>query len=122
MLKAAYTRGAREAFAKFGLNKQPALPKGEFKLPKSEGLPPLPPPENYKPPGPVDSLGENAAKNAADVGMAMSTARHEGPGAVRGEPADAGRRQESIIERAFQANEDLAATSSMPRPAGGAYP
>ena len=85
MLKAAYTRGAREAFAKFA--KQPALPKGEFKLPKSEGLPPMPPPEDYKPPE-MYSLGVDAAKNAADVGMSMSSTSGGSPGAVRGEPAD----------------------------------
>ena len=109
MLKAAYTRGAREAFAKFGLAppKQPSLPPGI----KMDGLP--------APAKPPLAAPKPAAKTAANVGMAMSTARHEGPGAVRGEPADGGQRSRSIIDRAFQRNEDDFATSSMPMPASG---
>ena len=209
MLRAAYTRGAREAFAKFA--EQPVPSKKVFKVTDTDtGLPKMPPPEDRKNLAelnslgvekPHDSLGIDAAKNAAatpaaskwledtmatakrrgysifavvedpkhpdgggsitsikpghsgdairnarkahvkwekangfdpkhdwravtaaDVGMAMSTARHEGPGAVRGEPADEGRRQKSVIDRAFQQNEDIGETSSMPRPAGGVYP
>lgn len=41
-------------------------------------------------------------------------------GAVRGGPPDTGRRQRSVIDRAFQANTDIGATSSMPEP--GATP
>lgn len=111
MLKAAYTRGAREAFAKFGLAlpSQPSLKSINIKM---DGLPA---PGGLRKP----SLGEQAAKTAANVGMAMSTSRHEGPGAVRGEPADEGRRVKSVIDRAFQRNEDDFATSSMSSPAGG---
>lgn len=62
------------------------------------------------------SLGMRAAKVAANVGMMSSSGRADGPGAVRGEPADEGRRQRSVIDRTFQANEDNFATSSMPLP------
>lgn len=119
MLRAAYTRGAREAFAKFAA--QPSLKSVGI---KTDGLPapakpPSATPKAEAPASPSPSLGEQAAKTAANVGMAMSTARHDGPGAVRGEPADEGRRTRSVIERAFQRNEDDFATSSMSRPAGG---
>jgi hypothetical protein len=114
VLKAAYTRGAREAFAKFA--KQPALPKSIKvpELPVAEDLLKMP----AATPVPVlgDSEGVNVDKRAADVGMAMSSARCEGPGAVRGEPADGGQRAKSVIDRAFQRNEDDFATSSMPNP------
>ena len=130
MLKAAYTRGAREAFAKFGFafpqtldassskgrNAFEPVPSPKPPVPKTPSLKAPKVPEMKKTPGmPI-------IKGAADVGMAMSTARHGGPGAVRGEPADTGRRQKSVIDRAFRQNEDIGETSSMPRPAGGVYP
>ena len=62
------------------------------------------------------------AKAAANVGLGFSSARHEGPGAVRGEPADVGRRQRSVIDRTFQANDDVFATSSMPAPGASVSP
>lgn len=122
MLEAAYTRGAREAFAKFGLYKQPALSKKEFKLPKAKDLPPMPPPVDYKTRAEHDGVGVDAAKNAAAVGMAASSGGSGSAGAVPGEPADGGHRAKSTIDRAFQQNEDIGETSAMPRPAGGAYP
>jgi hypothetical protein len=128
VLKAAYTRGAREAFAKFGF----AVPKspgtsggiGAFKpLPAPKPVVAKPPSITApKVPGVPAAVKTPIIKGAADVGMAMSTARHEGPGAVRGEPADEGRRQKSVIDRAFQQNEDIGETSSMPRPSGGVFP
>jgi hypothetical protein len=131
VLKTAYTRGAREAFAKFA--DQPAPSKKVFKTTNTDtGLPKMPPPEDHKnlaernsmgETKPHDSLGVDAAKFAFNVGMAMSTARHEGPGAIRGEPSDNDeRRRENTIERAFQTNDAIGETSSMPRPAGGVYP
>ena len=128
MLKAAYTRGAREAFAKFGfafpdtLDALASKGKNSFKslkapTPKKPKVPSI---KSFKVPSAPKTTPN--VKAAANVGMAMSTARHEGPGAVRGEPADEGQRVRSIIDRAFQRNDDDFATSSMPRPAGGVYP
>ena len=130
MLKAAYTRGAREAFAKFGFAFPETLSAPTLKGQTAAKTLPAPKPAEPKAPSikvPKVSLMADTPeipiiKGAADVGMAMSTARHEGPGAVRGEPADEGRRQKSVIDRAFQQNEDIGETSSMPRPAGGVYP
>lgn len=55
------------------------------------------------------------AKTAFAVGLGASHSA-EAIGAERGEPADAGRRQQSVVDRAFQRNEDDFATSSMPEP------
>lgn len=54
-------------------------------------------------------------KTAFAVGLGASHSA-ESEGAMRGEPADAGRRQRSVVDRAFQRNEDDFATSSMPEP------
>lgn len=62
-----------------------------------------------------ESLGVSAAKLAFAVGMGASNSS-DGAGAAPGEPADTGRRQRSVIDRAFQRNEDDFATSSMPEP------
>jgi hypothetical protein len=130
VLKAAYTRGARKAFAKFGF----AFPQtlGASASTGTGAFEPTPAPKPVVPKTPSLSAPKVPAlfktpkmptiKGAADVGMAMSTAHHEGPGAVRGEPADGGQRTKSIIDRAFQQNESIGETSSMPRPAGGVYP
>ena len=130
MLKAAYTRGAREAFAKFGFAFPETLSASTLKGQTAAKTLPAPKPAEPKEPSikvPKVSLMADTPKlpiikGAADVGMAMSTTRHEGPGAVRGEPADGGQRAKSTIDRAFRQNEDIGETSSMPRPAGGVYP
>lgn len=82
--------------------KQPHLGSVGIKvpaIPKAKELPNLP----------------GQTKSAFNVGMGASTPT-SGTGAVRGEPADTGRRQRSVIDRTFQANEDNFATSSMPLP------
>jgi len=130
VLKAAYTRGAREAFAKFGFAFPETLSASTLKGQTAAKTLPAPKPAEPKEPSikvPKVSLMADTPKlpiikGAADVGMAMSTTRHEGPGAVRGEPADGGQRAKSTIDRAFRQNEDIGETSSMPRPAGGVYP
>lgn len=65
--------------------------------------------------------GIGPSKTAFNVGMGASQAS-SGAGASRGDPADTGRRQRSVIERAFQRNEDDHATSSMPAPGGAVSP
>ena len=116
MLRAAYETGWQAALTKFGASKGPPIQPVD--APGGQGPVPLP-----KVTKPVSSLkkkeigiGDRAAKFAANVGMGFSSARHEGPGSVRGEPADEGRRQRSVIDRTFQANDDNFATSSMPAP------
>ena len=116
MLKGAFQQGVQDALEKFGL----ALPPHSTKpltsghgLPAPAQLPATP----LRAPSPVSPLAEQAAKHAANVGMGASTAESgNGAGAVRGEPADAGRRQRSVIDRTFQSNDDFFSTSSMPAP------
>ena len=114
--------GARAALAAFGLPSQPAPPK----IPKSPGLPGPATPSSpisagsmprisTSPASPSTNLGVDAAKLAFNVGMGASTS-HDGTGGPRGEPADEGRRQRSVIDRALQRNDDDYATSSMPMP------
>lgn len=114
--------GARAALAALGLNiPQPSLGSVGIKMPGGAGLPgPAKPPAPPKitstvPQSPTGSIGVNAAKVAFNVGMGASTS-HDGAGAQAGEPAEEGRRQRSVIDRTFQANEDNFATSSMPLP------
>lgn len=99
-LRQAAVQGGRAALAAFGLPDQPSLASAGIKLPKAQGLPSIPPP-----------------KTAFAVGMGASTSSN-GAGASPGEPTDTTRRQRSVIDRAFQRNEDDFATSSMPAPGG----
>ena len=118
MLRTAFVYGAQDAFAKLGLA-QPPLPKSINvpKMPAATGLPKTPSIASLeKPTDTVPSLGQQAAKVAANVGLHSATPCNSGVGAVRGEPADEGRRVKSIIDRAFQRNEDDFATSSMSLP------
>lgn len=86
-------------------------------MPAATGLPKTPSIASLeKPTDTVPSLGQQAAKVAANVGLHSATPCNSGVGAVRGEPADEGRRVKSIIDRAFQRNEDDFATSSMSLP------
>jgi hypothetical protein len=62
-----------------------------------------------------------AAKLAFNVGMGASQ-ETDGAGSQRGEPADAGRRQRSVVDRTFQQNDDFFATSSMPMPGAKVSP
>lgn len=108
--------GGRAALIKFGLA-QPSLSSVGISAPTK--APGLPSPGNAPArlgDGPPAALSPPPAKAAADVGMGFSSGRAEGPGAVPGEPADEGRRQRSVVDRTFQANEDNFATSSMPLP------
>lgn len=61
-------------------------------------------------------------KVAGNVGLGFSSNIRSGPGAVRGEPADVGRRQRSVIDQAFDHNDTFFATSSMPAPGGSVSP
>lgn len=125
MLRQRYQEGAAFARAKLGLA-QPSLGAVGIKSPtKAPGLPgPASVPAIGKPSLKLDGgesggggtgLGLGAAKTGANVGLGASTST-DGAGGTRGEPDDMGRRQRSVIDRAFQANEDSAATSSMPLP------
>ena len=119
MLRRAAYEGGRAALAAFGLS-QPSLGSVGIKVPSAPGLPSSKAPSVPKAPsvsstGGGESLGMSAAKTAFAVGMGASTSC-SGAGAARGEPADTARRQRSVIERAFQQNENDGATSSMPLP------
>ncbi len=121
LLRRMTKEGERAALAAFGVPSQPSL--GSVGIPNPVKAPGLPgaakPPSIPKTPGAsvptAGSLGVSAAKVAFNVGMGASTS-HDGAGGPAGEPADTGRRQRSVIDRTFQANEDNFATSSMPLP------
>ncbi len=114
-MRAAFNRGVQSAFEKFGL----ALPQSTLKaLTPGHGIP-TPPDLSASPlrsPSPLSQL-----KSAANVGMGASN-NVEAIGSVRGEPADAGRRQRSVIDQAFSHNDTFNATSSMPAPGGNVSP
>lgn len=126
MLRHALQQGWRDALVKHGLAqpslgsvgikapvKAPGLPTpGKVSMPKPNASSSMPMPTSTSP---APSLGLQAAKVAANVGLMASTSS-DGAGATRGTPADEGRRQRSVIDRTFQANEDNFATSSMPLP------
>lgn len=97
MLRRAAYAGGRDALAAFGLSKldQPSVTSVGIPLPNAPGLPPIKGPSTKSP------FKAFSAPKAATY---------------RGEPADAGRRQESAIDRAFQAFDDRGATSDMPEP------
>jgi len=114
-------KGERAALAAFGMPAQPGLgsvgikgPTSLTKLPPPAKMPLPDVPPTAKPP-PESMMGENAAKFAFNVGMGASTSS-DGAGAVTGEPIDTARRRRSVIDRAFQRNEDDYASSSMPLP------
>jgi hypothetical protein len=118
LLRRMTKEGERAAFAAFGLPSQPALGSVSIKTPvKAPGLPgPAKLPQSpTMPTAGSGGIGLDAAKTAFAVGMGASNST-SGSGAVAGEPADIGRRQRSVIDRTFQANEDNFATSSMPMP------
>lgn len=118
--------GERAALAAFGVPAQPGLgsvgikaPTSAPGLPSAPSAPSIPKPSIAKPSAGAGagagSVGGAAAKFAFNVGMGASSSS-DGTGAVAGEPADTGRRPRSVIDRAFQRNEDDYATSSMPAP------
>ena len=132
LLRQKSAEGGRAALAAFGVVKtadgafkQPGVKSVGMGLAKSTDLPALPPPSVPTPAGigKVDRTFNFASKGAPkgapkvafNVGMGASTSS-DGAGAVVGEPTDTGRRQRSVIDRTFQANEDNFATSSMPLP------
>lgn len=116
-LRLAASLGGRAALAAFGLPDQPSLSSAGIGLPKTPGIPKAGPvTSRMSPPG-----QETPAKTAFNVGMGASNASN-GTGASQGDPADVGRRQRSVIDRAFQRNEDDHATSSMPAPGGTVSP
>jgi len=126
-----YKQGARAALAFAG---QPSLGSVGIKAPTSAPNLPKPPatsaPKMPKAPAQaptgipavnVPSVGINAAKVAFNVGMGASQ-EVDGAGSTRGEPAEEGRRQRSVIDRAIQRNEDDYATSSTPMPGAWVAP
>ena len=124
LLRRMTERGGRTALAAFGLPSQPSLGSVGVKTPtKAPGLPgPAKLPEAPTPPAPSSTgIGVEAAKTAFAVGMGASNST-SGSGAVAGEPADTERRQRSVVDRAFQRNEDDYATSSMPLPGDAVSP
>jgi len=123
LLRQRSAEGGRAALAAFGVVKtatgfkQPGFKSVGILLPKAADLPPIPPPSVPSPLGigRIESNYDFVPKVAFNVGMGASTST-DGAGAQRGVPADTGRRQRSVIDRAFQRNEDDYATSSMPLP------
>jgi hypothetical protein len=127
LLRQKSAEGGRAALAAFGVVKtaegfkQPGFKSVGIQLPKAHDLPPLPPPSVPSPLGAsksesdYDFVSKIVPKVAFNVGMGASTST-DGAGAQPGVPADTGRRQRSVIDRAFQRNEDDYATSSMPLP------
>lgn len=122
LLRRMTKEGGRAALAAFGVPAPASLGSVGMAPPKAPGLPGVAkPPSIPKAPGTsganggASSLGVDAAKVAFNVGMGASTS-HDGTGAQAGEPAEEGRRQRSVIDRAFQRNEDDYATSSTPLP------
>jgi hypothetical protein len=127
LLRQKSAEGGRAALAAFNLPAQPGLGSVGIKPPTSApGFPPAPKTPAapsvsniLKPPAaPTGSAGIEApgvGKLAFNVGMGASTST-DGAGAQAGEPADEGRRQRSVIDRALQRNDDDYATSSMPMP------
>lgn len=100
MLRRAAHAGSRAALAAFGLSKldQPSVTSVGIPLPNEPGLP---------------------AIKGPSTGSAFTGFKGFKPpkaGSYRGEPADAGRQQQSSIDRAFQSFDDRGATSSMPEP------
>lgn len=124
LLRRMTKEGGRAALAAFGLPSQPSLGSVGVKTPtKTPGLPgPAKLPEAPTPPSAASpGIGIDAAKVAFNVGMGASNST-DSAGAPAGEPADEGRRQRSVIDRAFQRNEDDYATSSMPMPGAAVAP
>lgn len=118
MLKSRVKEGQRAALAAFGISApagQPSLGSIGIKAPTSApGLPsPAKVPAAPKAPAVGGDIG--VPKVAFNVGIGASTSS-DGAGSRPGEPADTGRRQRSVVDRTFQANEDNFATSSMPLP------
>lgn len=120
-VREAAIEGGRAALAAFGLPSQPSLSSVGIKPPSAPGIPkPGSVPSRLggggglSAPSPSPSAAAGG-KLAFNVGMGASTTSN-GAGAVAGDPADEGRRQRSVIDRTFQANEDNFATSSMPAP------
>ena len=121
LLERMMKKGGRDALAAFGVPSQPSLGSIGVQSPvKAPGLPgPAKPPSVPKTPsvptGGASTATPDVPKIAFNVGMGASTSS-DGAGAPRGEPADEGRRQRSVIDRALQRNEDDYASSSMPLP------
>lgn len=119
LLRRMTKEGERAALAAFGVPSQPGLGSVGMAPPKAPGLPSMKPPSVPKTPGAptggASSLGLDAAKVAFNVGMGASNST-SGAGAQASEPVDTARRQRSVIDRAFQRNEDDYASSSMPLP------
>lgn len=124
MLHDAYQVGVSHSLEKHGL----AAPTLKNVGINTQGLPPpakMPKPDimsgagSLTPKNPITAGNMLAmpslGKAAAQEGMA-GAGFTGGAGATRGEPADVGRRQRSVIDRAWDANERDYATSSMPLP------
>jgi hypothetical protein len=109
-LRQAALQGGRVALATFGLPGQPTLASAGIGVPKIPGIP-----KPGSAPSRLTGGDVTPAKTAFNVGMGASTST-DGAGAGAADPVDQGRRQRSVIDRAFQRNEDDFATSSMPLP------
>ena len=110
MLSRFAAKGFRDVLQKYA-GKQPSLSSANVVLPlKAQGVKS----PAVRPIGTPPAMPE-LGKEAAQVGMGAST-EMSSSGAGRGEPADTGRRQRSVIDRAFQANDNNFMTSSMPEP------
>jgi hypothetical protein len=132
-LRHAAALGGREALAAFGIPKPPSLGSIGVKMPEMKGMPK---PGNVTSrlsvggaggagtPAPSPAFGTGAMPQAKlshlkisfNVGIGASNMPAGGAGSVRGEPADEGRRQRSVIDRTFQVNDDVHSFSDSPAP------
>lgn len=115
-LRQAAALGGRAALAAFGLPDQPSPASVGIDVPKTPGFP-RSTTATPRRAGPAAMT----PKTAFNVGMGASQSSN-GAGAGRGDPPDEGRHQRSIIDRAFQRNEDDYATSSTPAPGAAVSP
>lgn len=141
MLRAAWTRGARAALEKLGIAggvptpgavgmntkmlSAPGFPKPSATSMPAKSLKPLASnpvgnPAAAPTPAATGGLG-GIPKIAFNAGLGSSNSS-DGTGGVRGEPADTGRRQQSVIDRAWQQHDDMGASSSMPLPGDNVAP
>lgn len=104
MLSRFAEKGFRDVLQKYA-GKQPSLSSANVVLPlKAQGVKS----PAVRPIGTPPAMPE-LGKEAAQVGMGASTE-------MSSSGANMGRRQRSVIDRAFQANDDNFMTSSMPEP------
>jgi hypothetical protein len=134
-LRQAAETGGREALAAFfGLPKPPSLGSIGVKMPKMDGMPKPGKPSSLmsmsgapgaSTPAPSPAFGTMAGKQAGavdhlklgfNVGIGASNMSTGGTGSTQGEPADAGRRVRSQIDRFGRADDLMYSTSDSPAP------